>query len=391
MEGFREIGQRARASLERRERAGRRRRLAVQSGGEGLVNLADNDYWELASDPRTREAAKREIDRSGCSASASPLITGYRPAHADFLAWARQWHGFEFGMLWNSGYVANQSLLGLLPRRGDVVLMDRLIHNSLIAGALGSGARLRRYRHLDIGHLERLLEEEAAEMKPEADRAAFVATESVFSMDGDSPDLRAMAELKRRFGFFWIVDEAHALGWYGARGSGLVEEAGVAEEVDALVGTLGKALGSVGAYTLFHDADVADYLLNEAGGFVYSTYLPPSAAAAALAAGRLLEAMAGPRRAARERAAGLRRRLAEAGLEVGSGDGPVVPISVGGSEGETLAAAERLRRRGYLAGAIRPPTVPKGESRLRLSLKGSLDESDMNALAAAVVAAAEGR
>ena len=287
-------------------------------------------------------------------------------------------------MIWNSGYVANQALLGSIPRKDDLILADRLIHKSMISGILSSGARLMRYRHCDTGHLEELLEKNTT-----GDRIVFVVTESVFSMDGDYPDLEKIAELKERYDFFWIVDEAHALGWYGKRGSGLVEQFGVAESVDALVGTLGKALGSMGAYALFRDEVVERYLTNFADEFIYSTYLSPSAASAANAAIGCIQNMEENRESMRLLSAFFRKRLIEKGFSVSLGDSPIVSISLGNPDA-AVKAADALGKRGIQVGAVRPPTVPEETSRLRVSLKANLSEADLtkvvNALAEEVKA-----
>jgi len=266
------LRERLESVLAERERSGTRRGLRVIDPQLGLLNLASNDYLGLAGNAKLKKAGRDAIDRYGCSSSASPLISGFGPAHKELLESVKAWHGFEHGIVWNSGYAANQAILRQLPRKEDVVLADRLIHNSMITGILSSGARLARYRHCDLDHLETLLRSHCKE-----DRLVFVATESVFSMDGDYPDLARMAELKKQYRFFWILDEAHAMGWYGDKGSGLAEFFGVAKQVDVLVGTLGKALGSTGAYTLFHDNNLSDYLVNLSGEFIYSTYCRLSA------------------------------------------------------------------------------------------------------------------
>jgi len=354
-----------------RRDAGLTRTLRTFSPNEKTLNLANNDYLSLASHPKVIESAKRSLEKYGCSSSASPLITGFGPAHSELLETLKEWHGFESGMVWNSGYVANQALLGSIPRKDDLVLADRLIHKSMISGILASGARLMRYRHCDTGHLEELLEKNAT-----GDRIVFVVTESVFSMDGDYPDLKKIAELKERYGFFWIVDEAHALGWYGKRGSGLIEQFGVTKSVDALVGTLGKALGSMGAYALFHDEVVERYLTNFADEFIYSTYLAPSAASAATAAIECIRDMEEDRELMHLRSIFFRKRLIEKGFSVSLGDSPIVSIALGEPDA-TVKAAEALQKRGIRVGAVRPPTVPEGTSRLRISLKANLSETDL--------------
>ncbi|MCA9239082.1 MAG: 8-amino-7-oxononanoate synthase [Planctomycetales bacterium] len=372
------LRERIETPLVERQREGLLRSVAPYCCSDAEINLADNDYWSLSQHPEVREAAQEAIRKHGCSASASPLITGFGEAHQALLQRLKQWCGFEHGVLWNSGYAANHAVLSLLPERGDLVLADRLIHNSMVRGILDSNARLVRYRHLDLDHLESLLIEHQARAG-----VTFVVTESVFSMDGDYPDLRRMAGLKDRFDFVWIVDEAHAIGWYGARGSGLVEETRVAGRVDVLVGTLGKGLGSQGAYTLFHNERIAQFLVNYAPEFIYSTYLAPAAAAAAEKSIDLFESGRLDRAAARDQSRRFRERLREVGLGVPGGDSPIVPILLSDPE---LAdqARDNLRRAGVNAALVRPPTVPEGTTRLRISLKGDLDAEVLDRVVAAL-------
>ena len=356
--------------LDRRD-AGLKRQTRVHSAANDALNLANNDYLDLASDSRVKAAAIRAIEQYGCSASASPLITGYGSIHDELLKALKEWYAFESGIVWNSGYVANQALLGALPKKGDLVLADRLIHNSMVSGILASGARLARYRHCDVEHLEELLEKHAT-----GDRIVFVVTESVFSMDGDYPDLEKMAKLRDRFGFFWVVDEAHAVGWYGKTGSGLVEHFGVEDSVDALVGTLGKALGSMGAYTLFRDSVVEEFLQNFAGEFIYSTYLAPAAAGAAIESIARVREMESERAEFGMRSLLFRKRLAEHGFSVSLSDSPVVAIPLGTPDA-AVEAAKALESEGIYVGAVRPPTVPEGTSRLRISLKGRFSKEKL--------------
>jgi 8-amino-7-oxononanoate synthase len=241
----------------------------------------------------------------------------------------------------------------------------------MIAGLLRSGARLRRYEHLNLDHLEALLGKEAA-----STRRVFVVTESVFSMDGDFPDLARMAALKRRHGFCWIVDEAHGLGWYGPGGAGLARAAGVERDVDVLVGTLGKTLASGGAYALFRDEAVRDYLVNFAGEFVYSTALPPANAATASAALMRVQAFAAAQASWHATSRRFRARLRAADWATLEGDSPIVPINLRDPDA-AMALAHALRDEGILVAAVRPPTVPAGTSRLRLSLKRTFGDAEM--------------
>ncbi len=364
--------------LAARDTASLRRELRVIAPDARVLNLADNDYLALAHDPALAAAVARAATEHGTSAAASPLITGWQPPHDRLTAGLCTWHGFPCGMLWSSGYAANCAVLGLLPRKGDLVLADRLIHHSMIAGLLRSGARLQRYEHLQLDHLEELLEN-----NPASGRTVFVVTETVFSMDGDYPDLAQLAALKRRHGFQLIADEAHALGWYGAEGAGLVRATGMGEAVDVLVGTLGKTLASGGAYTLFRDATVRDYLVNFAGEFVYSTALSPLNVAAASAALTRVRELAPQQPAWHAASRSLRARLRADGWDASDGDSPIVPVRLGGAD-DAMSLAAGLRERQILTGAVRPPTVPAGTSRLRLSLKRTFAETDAQRLLAAM-------
>jgi 8-amino-7-oxononanoate synthase len=363
---------RFKVDLADREAKSLRRRLRVTVPHPGELNLADNDYLDLARDPSVVAAASGSAARHGTSSSASPLITGWRQPHADLVAALCAWHGLPSGLLWSSGYAANSGLLGALPRRGDLVLADRLIHNSLVAGILRSGARLQRYRHLDLDELERRLAD-----APAPGRTVWVVTESVFSMDGDHPDLARLAALRRSHGFLWFLDEAHALGWYGREGAGLARAAGVQGEVDVLMGTLGKALASGGAYTLFRDESVRDYAVNHAGEFIYSTALPPANAAAAGAALKRVKALAAEQPSWHAASREFRAALRDRGWSAPEGESPIVPVLLD-DEGAALGLAEHLAASGIRAAAVRPPTVPDGTSRLRFSLKRTFRREDAN-------------
>jgi 8-amino-7-oxononanoate synthase len=372
--------ERCRRTLAERDEKKLRRTLRITARRDGDLNLADNDYLDLARDPALAAAVVAAVAGHGTSASASPLITGWREPHAQLVEALCAWHGFPCGLLWSSGYAANSAVLGGLPARGDLVLADRLIHHSMVAGLLRSGARLQRYAHLNLDQLE----EQLTRAQPSV-RTIFVVTESVFSMDGDYPDLARMAELKRRHGFCWIVDEAHALGWYGPEGAGLVRAAGVESAVDVLVGTLGKALAAGGAYTLFREEVARDYFVNTAGEFIYSTGFPPANAAAALAALGRVRALAGQQGEWHGYSRAFRAALQAAGWQAPAGESPVVPVRLD-DEDAALALAGALREAGIYAAAVRPPTVPAGTSRLRFSLKRTFTRADLERVLAAMAA-----
>lgn len=372
------ISERAREALNERKTGGLLRQLEARLANTTWLNLADNDYLGLSRDPSVMAAAAAASVKWGASAGASPLITGYTQLHADLERALTGWHGYQHGLVWNSGFAANSAALGMLPQRGDVVLADRLIHASMVAGIVRSGARLRRFPHNDLHALQAMLDEES-----QREGAVFVVTESIFSMDGDGPDLAAMAQLREDFEFFWVLDEAHATGWFGETGAGALEAQGCLGEPDLLVSTLGKSLGSQGAYTLFRDGALREWLLNEAGEFVYSTYLAPPAAGAALAALKRVREFQPERESLRTLSRSWRAAMQDAGAKVPEGDSAIVPALLGSSE-RAAKIQRALLERGFRVSCIRPPTVPDGTARLRVSLRRGLIDAQRDAFAAAL-------
>jgi len=370
--------QRLRQSLAQREGSSLRRKLTARASSDKRVNLADNDYLGLSRDPAVIAAGVAALQEWGASASASPLVTGYTEIHQKLEQTLAAWQGYEHGLVMNTGFAANSAVLGGLPKKGDVILADRLVHASMLDGIMASGARLRRFAHNDLDALELMLHEE-----PALDGVIFVVTESVYSMDGDSPDLKRLASLRQRFGFCWVLDEAHATGWYGATGSGLQEAQGAVAAADIVVGTLGKGLGSQGAYVLSHAPEVRDALINFAGEFVYSTYLAPSCAAAALAAVERVKGMPAERAELAALSHAWRDGLVEAGFAVPSGDSPIIPLILGDSD-VTLKYATALRSAGFMVSAIRPPTVPVRTGRIRISLRRGLSPAVLSSFISAL-------
>lgn len=357
-------------ALAQRAREGTLRTLRVHDPHTNVLNLSNNDYLALAQDPALIPLARERAEKWPLSASASPLVSGYFPCHADFETALREAYGFPAALLWNAGYAANAGTLGTLVGKDDLIFCDRLIHRSMIAGMQASGARFFRFRHNDVGHLESLLEANPAAQG----QTRWLLTESVYSMDGDAPNMRSLADIRRRHNLVWVLDEAHALGWYGPTGLGLAEETGVLAEVDILVGTLGKALAAQGAFTLLREALWRDYLVNFAPEFIYATYLSPMTTAQAHTAWEYARSLARDNKIWRARSEAFRAALRADGWDVPEGDAPIVPV-MAGSEARLEILREALARAGVLAGAIRPPTVPKGTARLRLSLKRTFDEA----------------
>ena len=369
---------RLRQSLAQREGSSLRRKLSARASSDTRINLADNDYLGLSRDPAVVAAGVAALQEWGASSSASPLVTGYTEIHQQLEHTLAAWQGYEYGLVMNTGFSANSAVLGGLPKKGDLILADRLVHASMLDGIMASGARLRRFAHNDLDALELMLHEE-----PALDGVIFVVTESVYSMDGDSPDLKRLASLRKRFGFCWVLDEAHATGWYGSTGSGLQEAQGAFAAADIVVGTLGKGLGSQGAYVLSHAPEVRDALINFAGEFVYSTYLAPSCAAAALAAVERVKGMSGERADLHALSHAWRDGLLEAGFAVPSGDSPIIPLILGDSD-VTLKYATALRAAGFMVSAIRPPTVPVRTGRIRISLRRGLSPTVLSSFVAAL-------
>ncbi len=365
------LRQRMEKLLAQREADGLLRILKVRSATDVRVNLADNDYLNLSHDSELVAAAISALNKWGASSSASPLVTGYTELHQELEKTLAQWHGYAHGLILNTGFSANTAVLGGLPQKGDIVLADKLIHASMLEGILSSGATLRRFPHNDLDVLESMIEE-----SKETDVPLFVVTESVYSMDGDCPDLLRISKLKQRYNFCWVLDEAHATGWHGQTGSGMQEEQGVRAAADIVVGTLGKALGSQGAYVLCHDVLIKNMIINFAAEFIYSTYLSPASAAAGLAAITRTKNLASERAQLQQLSRDWRKALREAGFTAPDCHSPIIPLIIGDIK-KTQLYAEALRSAGFIVSVIRPPTVPVNSARIRISLRRGLNSGHL--------------
>ena len=360
---------RLRDSLGEVRRQGLWRTMRPCDFGEDVLDLISNDYLGFAKHAALKQAKCEGVEKWGTSASASPFVSGYSPAHEALEAGLLEWTGMEAVLLFNSGYQANFSLLSVLPSKDDFILTDRQAHNSLLQGALKSSARLQRYRHDDIGHLK-----DWVSWHSQKGKTVFVVTESVFSMGGNLARLAEIVELKRSYPFVLIVDEAHALGWYGKEGQGLANEKGLKDEVDVIVGTFGKALGSSGAFIACHNPLLKDYLTQHAVALRYSTFFPPACAMATLKALELLKATSLLSQKGRKLARAVRQSL-----KLPENDSAIVSFLIGDAQA-TLKIQEELLKRKIAVGAMRPPTVPEGTSRLRISLKAHLELSQLEEL-----------
>jgi glycine C-acetyltransferase/8-amino-7-oxononanoate synthase len=374
--------------LEELQDQGLYRRLRLIGGPQGprvtldgnqVLLLCSNDYLGLANHPRVKGAAAAAAMRWGAGAGASRLISGNMQPHSRLEKRLAAFKGYESALLFGSGYLANTGTIAALAREGEVVFSDELNHASIIDGCRLSRADTFVYRHADVEHL-------AWGLRKAGERAALIVTDGVFSMDGDVAPLADLVELARRHGCRLMVDEAHATGALGPGGRGSVAAAGLSDEVDVVMGTLGKALGSYGAYVCA-DRETTDYLLNTARSFVFSTALPPPVAAAGLAALELLESQ--PERVTQlaANADALRKALNGEGLGVGDSETQIVPVAVG-EAAATMALSELLLERGVFAQGIRPPTVPEGSSRLRFTVMSTHRREELEHAARVIAAAA---
>jgi 8-amino-7-oxononanoate synthase len=343
-----------------------------------LLDLASNDYLGLASHPALLAAAGEAMATEGVGAGASRLVSGTRPVHEQLEAALALWLGRERVLLFPSGFQANLAAVQALADRHTLVLADRLIHHSLLVGVRASSARLQRFAHNNLAELQRRLEQVR---HSDPGRRLLVISESVFSMEGTSPEVAALSALCEEHQAALLLDEAHALGVLGPGGRGLGHGL---SGVSLISGTFGKAFGSGGAF-LAGDALLGDWLLQHSGPFRYTTALAPPLAAAALAALELIEAQPGRGPELLARAERWRSRLEAAGWPRPPGEGPVLPLLVG-DDNRALALQQQLEQAGLLSVAIRPPTVPANSARLRLVLRHDLPAGSLERLMAALAA-----
>jgi 8-amino-7-oxononanoate synthase len=375
--------------LEELRSAGLYRRLRLVSGPQGprvlldgheVLLLCSNNYLGLADHPRVRRAAAEASMRWGTGAGASRLICGNMTLHRRLEDRLAEFTGSEAALLFGSGYLANTGAVAALTRAGEVVFSDELNHASLVDGCRLSRAETFVYRHGDFDHLHWGLRRAEG-------RGSLIASDAVFSMDGDVAPLPELVELARRYDCRLLIDEAHATGTLGPDGRGAVAEAGLEDQVDVIVGTLGKALGSYGAYVCA-SKEIVELLVNTARPFIFSTALPPPIVGAAIAALTLLEGQPGMVEHLRRNGAILREALAGHGLEVGTSRTQIVPVVVGEARRAT-ALCERALDGLVFAQAIRPPTVPEGTSRLRLSVMANHRADELCAAAQVIAHAAQ--
>ncbi|HEX7348308.1 MAG TPA: 8-amino-7-oxononanoate synthase [Rhodanobacteraceae bacterium] len=371
------VAAREREGLHRRLRTlGAARGPRVTIGGRELINFCSNDYLGLAADPRIVRALQDAANEAGVGATAAHLVCGHRREHAALAEALCEWTGRNAALLFSSGWLANLGVVQTLLDRDGVCVEDKLNHASLIDAARLAGAVLKRYPHADAAGAARQLA-----LKPAA--PTLLVTDGVFSMDGDVAPLPALAALGQADGATLMVDDAHGLGVMGPHGAGSVAAADLTQhDVPILMVTLGKSLGCMGA-VVAGSRELIDGLTQFARTFVYTTALPPALAAAACEAVRIARDEDWRREKLQALVARLRHGATQLRMPLATSPSPIQPLILGDTE-RTLAAARALETAGLLVTAIRPPTVPAGRARLRITLSAAHDESDVDALLAAL-------
>jgi glycine C-acetyltransferase len=350
------------------KRRGMHRRLRRVEGPQGAeifidgraaLNFSSNNYLGLADHPALKKAAQEAIERYGCGSAASRLISGDMALFDELEEKIAQLKGAEAALVFNSGYQANTGIIPVLAGQGDVIFSDALNHASIIDGCRLARAETVVYPHCDVAFLEKALKDAPARGRK------LVVTETIFSMDGDEAPLGAIVEVAERHGAMIMIDEAHATGVFGPNGAGVAAQCGVAERVTIQMGTLGKALGGFGAYAACRKS-LRDLLINRCRSFIYTTALPPPVLAAASAAVDLLYSDPQRRLALWHNIRALREGLRALGFSIGDSESQILPLVIGDAE-KCMAFSERLLEKGVFVQGIRPPTVPEGTSRLRVT------------------------
>jgi len=356
----------------------------VEIDGRVCVNFSSNNYLGLTHHPRLAGAMRKATETLGAGAGAAPLISGYSPAHAAAESAIARWKETESAVLLPSGYQANLAAIQTLAalgksQKGHSVrfLIDKLAHASLLDAVRAADAAWRVFPHNGIEKLQRLLGEQ------EENQLQVVVTESIFSMDGDAADLAALDRLKKEQPFVLVLDEAHASGVYGRNGAGLAAELGFGEIVDIFIVTFSKAAGCVGG-AVCGSEKFCQAILNLGRAYLFSTSVPPAIAAAIEQAIGVMRDEPQRQRRLRELSKSLRTKLREGGVSVPEGDSPIVPVIVG-SESAAMDFSRRLLEEGLLVSAVRPPTVPRGTSRLRIALSCEHSDAEIAQLASGVV------
>ncbi|MCM0612728.1 8-amino-7-oxononanoate synthase [Marinobacter sediminum] len=367
-----ELAQRKQAGLYRtRRQISGPQQPVLTSDGKPLLSFCSNDYLGLANHPANIEALRNALPETGLGGASSHLICGHHDAHHQLEQRLARFTGRSSALFFSTGYMANMGVISALAGRGDTIFSDRLNHASIIDGCILSRAKVRRYAHGDMAELEAMLAQTSGHK--------LVVTDGVFSMDGDVARLKELARVCRTHDALLVVDDAHGIGVLGPQGRGSVAEQGMSEEdVPVLIGTLGKAVGTSGAFVAGSSV-LIDYLVQKARTYIYTTAMPPAIATATCASIDLIERDDERRQHLRELVAVFREQASAMGYELMPSETPIQPIMVG-NNWSALELSRALEERGFLVIAIRPPTVPAGEARLRVTLSAAHSKSDLDRL-----------
>ncbi len=351
--------------------------ITLVIGGKSYLNFCSNDYLGHANHPLVREAFQRGIDQYGVGSGAAHLVNGHSAAHHALEEELAEFSGRPRALLFSTGYMANLGVISALCGRGDSVFEDRLNHASLLDGALLAGARLQRYQHASAGDLNNKLSASHA-------RTRMVVSDGVFSMDGDSAPIADLARVSERQNAWLMIDDAHGFGVLGNNGRGSLEDQSITiEQVPILMATLGKGLGTFGAFVA-GEAVLIETLIQRARSYIYTTAMPSAVAEATRASLRLTQSEAWRRDALRERIQQFRLGAEQLGLPLMPSASPIQPLLIGTSEA-AMDLSQALEAEGFLISAIRPPTVPEGTARLRITLSAEHQEQQVEQLLDALV------
>jgi 8-amino-7-oxononanoate synthase len=368
----------------RREEHLYRTRLNVASGcsstlsveGRSLINFCSNDYLGLASHPDISLALKQAADLYGTGSGASHLVSGHSVVHQKLEEQLAEYTGRPRTLLFSTGYMANMGAINALVGRRDLVLQDQLNHASLLDGGRLSQADFKRYKHVDMASLEQRLEQSSAERK-------LIVSDGVFSMDGNLAPLSEISTLAKKHNAWLMVDDAHGVGVLGPQGGGLVEQLGMnLKQVPVLVGTLGKSFGTFGAFVAGSEA-LIETLIQFSRSYIYTTALPPAVAAATLASLKIVRQESWRRDKLVQLVTRFRRGAEQIGLQLGASNTPIQPVLIN-NDAKVVQVGQSLRDAGFLVGAIRPPTVPVGTGRLRITFSADHSEEQVDQLVAAL-------
>ncbi|MGR3318610.1 MAG: 8-amino-7-oxononanoate synthase [Candidatus Anammoxibacter sp.] len=345
----------------------------LRINGEEYLSFCSNNYLDLANHPDVIKAVVKAMSAYGWGTGASRLVSGNMTLHKELEVKIAQFKGVEDAVVFPTGYMANIGTISSLVGKGDLVISDKLNHASIIDGCRLSRATFRVYPHCDMERLERIL------AKAKDFRRTMIVTETVFSMDGDLAPLNDVIRLAEKYKAMTMVDEAHATGVFGINGRGVLEHCGLEGKVDVVMGTLSKAVGSIGGFVC-GDYNLINFLRNKAGSFIYTTALPPAVCAASIAGLKIIKEKPELSESLWRNINYIKNRLSDKKINIGDSQSPIIPIIIGDAE-KTAKLSKALLDSRILIPAIRPPTVPKGSSRLRVTIMSSHSVNDLDRLA----------